>query len=318
MGRPLKIAKAQAILEITDTASSTDEVTVTETLADVGVIAGMPFVVATSVGGLTAGTTYWILKVTGASTFTVSATQLSANPTYTVKALSTTTGQSVAASVGVVDSGFNNPSGIANTYGVVGGDTNIYGNQVLCQVAIGVTGVGTISTATNSPNLDGIGTDFTNTLSDGTVVTTLDGTVLGYITDVANANATFATFASNSLATVNNGGYVYATPEAGFILRQKGKQKYLVQGGTSGLVGQCQTANVANAALTPNTMNIIATYANATPAFVQSLSDINLEIFGNSAPLLQNANPAYATFNSATAANASAGITYPVVSINKA
>jgi hypothetical protein len=316
MGRPLKIAKAQAVLTITATNATTEEVTVSQTLSSLGVIAGMPFVAASSVGGLVAGTTYWILKITGASAFTVSATPLNANPTYTPVNLSATTGQSVAASVGVVDSGFNNPAGISNTYGVVGGNTAIYGSQVLCSVAIGQTGTGTIATASTSTTVTGVDTEFTTELAVGSVLTLSDGTLVGYV-DTITTDVELELVAN---AEVNSLGvaFVYATNEPGFIVRQKGKQKYLVQGATSGLVAQCQTANVANAALTPNTMNIVATYADSSTAFVQSLSDVNLEIFGNSAPLLQNANPAYATFNSAEDANVDAGISYPIVSINKA
>ena len=164
MGRPLKIAKAQAVLTITGTNATTEEVTVSQTLASQGVIAGMPFVTATNVGGLIAGTTYWILSVTGASTFTVSATPLNANPTYTPVNLSGTAGQTVATSVGVVDSGFNNPAGISNTYSVVGGNTSIYGSQVLCYVAIGQTGNGTIYGDSANTNIYGEGTDLANTL----------------------------------------------------------------------------------------------------------------------------------------------------------
>jgi hypothetical protein len=147
MGRPLKIAKAQAILNVTDTTATTNIVTVSQTLADYGIIAGMPFVPGTTTGtNLIAGTTYYVLEVTGASTFTVSATDLSANPTYTPVTLTTGTTGSVL-SVGVVDSGFNNPDGSdtatnSTTYGVVGGNTGIYGSQVLCNVAIGVSGTG--------------------------------------------------------------------------------------------------------------------------------------------------------------------------------
>jgi hypothetical protein len=356
------------------------------------------------VGGLIAGTTYWILNVTGASTFTVSATPLNANPTYTPVNLSATTSQTVAASVGVVDSGFNNPAGISNTYSVVGGNTSIYGSQVLCRVAIGINGTGTLWGDTGNLNIYGYGTDFANTLSVGSAIqvasaningstdyTTVGfvGTNTGYITvAVANTNATgnvigttgnaqtlfvgapvifsaptgglvanyqyfVKTIANASAFTVSdeqygppkglttgsatanaridvtvlaalppvnftNASYVYANDEAGFIVRQKGKQKYLVQGASTGLVAQCQTANVANTALTPNAMNIIATYANTDAVFVQSLSDHNLEIFGNTAPGLQNAAPAYGTFNAAEAANVDAGIAYPIVSINKA
>ena len=58
MGRPLKIAKAQAILTITDTDATTEEVTVSQNLSTLGVIKGMPFIPASSTGGLTANTTY--------------------------------------------------------------------------------------------------------------------------------------------------------------------------------------------------------------------------------------------------------------------
>ena len=407
MGRPLKIAKAQAILTITGTDATTEEVTVSQTLASQGVIAGMPFVVASNVGGLIAGTTYWILQVTGASTFTVSANQLSANPTFAKVDLSGTTGQSVATSVGVVDYGFNNPAGITNTYGVVGGNTAIYGNQVLARIAIGINGTGTVFASTSSNVVVGLGTDFAN-LTTGTTLfaiwgagagptqllgtttatkgnllvgvanTTATGNVIGtvgnaqtltvntpvtfdatfggltagttyFVKTIANAaaftvaeapngdpvqltsNASVtgnaiqnrvvltAVSANNALGVTGYGDpYVSALSEPGFIVRQKGKQKYLVQGATTGLIAQCQTANLGNTALTPNTMNILATYANSGTAYVQSLSDINLEIFGNDAPMLQNANPAYATFNAAQVANVDNGQPFPLVSIRKA
>ena len=413
MGRPLKIAKAQAILTITDTNATTEEVTVSQDLLDptsaaYGVIAGMPFVTASSTGGMTGGTTYFILQVTGNSTFTVSANQLSANPTYTKLNLSATSGTSVAASVGVVDSGFNNPEGVANTYGVVGGNTAIYGNQVLARVAIGVAGTGTIYSYDNSNVIGGANTDFANTLSAGSVVSSVDpttgalttigfaDTVTGYIsiecsnatatgsfiTSVGNAQTLYANLPvtfdvnigglttnktyfvktivnaaafsvsftpgganvaltnqnvtsnavqdqvlldANALANVSGTSYVYADNEAGFILRQKGKQKYLVQGATSGLISQCLTANLANAALVPNSMSIISTYANSSTQLVQSLSDVNAELFtATSGPIatgnivLANADPAFATFNSAVAANTANGLIYELVQINAA
>ena len=74
---------------------------------------------------------------------------------------------------------------------------------------------------------------------------------------------------------------MYANDEAGYINRQKGKTKYLVTGLTTGLTGACYTANVANTALTPNTMNILATYDAGTggTAYVQSLNDYQTEVF---------------------------------------
>lgn len=405
MGRPLKIAKAQAILTVTNTTATTNIVTVSQNLSNLGVIAGMPFVPSTTTGtNLIAGTTYWILQITGASTFTVSATDLSANPTYTPVTLTTGTTAS-SLSVGVVDSGFNNPEGIANTYGVVGGNTAIYGNQVLARVAIGVAGTGTIYSYNDSNVAGGAGTDFANTLSAGSVVSSVDSqtgalttlgfvdTLTGYVTiecsnatatgnfltSVGNAQTLYANlpvtfdvnigglnntqtyfvktivnaaaftvsftpggsnvpltnqnvtsnatqdqvlFDANSLANASGTSFVYADNEAGFILRQKGKQKYLVQGATSGLVAQCLTANLANAALVPNSMSILATYANSATQYVQSLSDIDSELFtATSGPIasgnivLANADPVYATFNSAVAANTANGLFYPLVQI---
>jgi hypothetical protein len=370
MGRPLKIAKAQAVLTITDTTAATDYVTVTESLTTAGVIAGMPFVVASTVGGLTANTTYWVLTVIDANNFTASATDLSANTTRTPVALSDTTGGSVSASVGVVDAYFNNPVGgagfpstNANTYGVVGGNTAIVGSQVLPSVAIGISGTGNIYSSDASALVYGAGTDFANTLSTGSAIqavaadgtttnlgfatatfgyvsvavanTVVSGNVIGttgnaltlavdqpvsfsanigtlvagttyFVKTTANAAAftvsstlggapkvmTAATgtpdalqdsitLAANASATISGLGqnYVYANDEAGFIVRQKGKTKYLVQGGTTGLIAQCYTANVANTALTPNTMNILSTDAASATAYVSSVNDYNTEVF---------------------------------------
>ena len=361
MGRPLKIAKAQAVITITATTTSTNVVTTSANLTNLGIIANMPFIPATTVGGLVGGTTYYVLQVLSATTFTASATQLSANPTYTPVTLTTTTGQTVAATVGLVDSGFNNPTGSANTYGVVGGNTAFFGNQTLVNVAIGVNGTGTLYAFNNSNVVGGIGTDLGNVPADDSIIQYVDSTgglvTLGYVdtsTGTANIEISNATATGNFLTTVGNaetlyanlpvtltaniggltagttyfvkaipnaaaftvslaaGGanvgltnedatsyalqdttllvadatanisgaaYLYATPEAGFIVRQKGKTKYLVTGSTSGLTAPCFTANVANTALTPNTFNILGTYANAATVFVQSLSDYRTEVF---------------------------------------
>ena len=370
MGRPLKIAKAQAVLTITDTTAATGAVTVTESLTTTGVIAGMPFVVASTVGGLTANTTYWVLTVIDANNFTASATDLSANTTRTAVTLSDTTGGSVSMSVGVVDAYFNNPLGgagfpatNANTYGVVGGNTAIIGSQVLPRIAIGIAGTGNIYSSDASALVYGAGTDFANTVSTGSAIQAVaaDGTTtnLGFATStfgyvsVAVANTVVSgnvigttgnaltlavnqpvsfsanlgtlvtgttyfvnstpnaaaftvsaslggapkvmtaatgtpdalqdsiTLAANASATITGVGqnYVYANDEAGFILRQKGKTKYLVQGGTTGLVAQCYTANVANTALTPNTMNILSTDDASGTAYVSSVNDYNSEVF---------------------------------------
>ena len=367
MGRPLKIAKAQAVLTITDTTAATDYVTVSQSLTDLVILRGMQFVTASTVGGLTGGTTYWILNVIDDNNFTASATAPNANTTNTPVALSDTTSQTVSATVGLVDNGFNNPDGTANTYGVVGGNTALYGSQVLCNVAFGVQGTGTLFADTGSDIVTGYGTDFANlttgttlyalwgdgtgtpmmlgvassTHGDHTVVvanTTSTGNIIGtsgnaqtlvegspvtfsddignlvagttyWVLNVANA-AAFTVSATPGGAEVDlstatgsldaiqqqvilddlsannatgvNGtgdGFVTALHEAGYILRQKGKTKYLVQGSTSGLVGACYTANVANTALQPNTMNIISTNAASGTAYVSTVNDYQSEIF---------------------------------------
>jgi hypothetical protein len=374
MGRPLKIAKAQAVLTITDTTAATDYVTVSQNLTTLGVIAGMPFVVATSVGGLTSNTTYWVLTVVDANNFTASATDLSANTTRTPVALSDTTGGSVSASVGVVDAYFNNPesgagfpSTNANTYGVVGGNTAIIGNQVLCNVAFGSNGTGTIIANTSSNVVVGVGTDFANVAAGTILFAVYDGgngpvTLVGttsatggnttvavantqatgnfvrtsgnaqtlvvdgpvafsanigglftgttyWVKAVANASAfTVATTPGGTAVTLTNATgtpnatqqqvvltgnaangatgvtsqgdpFIQALPEAGYIVRQKGKTKYLVQGTVTGTLGAAYTANVANTALTPNTFNILSTDAASGTAYVASINSYNSEIF---------------------------------------
>lgn len=419
MGRPLKIAKAQAVLTVTNTTATTNVVTVSEDLSTLGVIAGMPFVPSVTTGtNLVAGTTYWILTVLSTTTFTVSATDLSANTTRTAVTLTTGTTAS-ALTVGFVDAYFNNPEGgtgfpttNANTYGVVGGNTAIYGSQVLPRVAIGVNGTGTLYAATDTEFVTGIGTDLANTLSVGSVIqiasanvngTTTDYTTLGFantvpglttvavantqntgniigtsgnaetliangtvrftanlgglvagtvyfVKAIANADAfTVSTtlggaevdlssatgtpdaqqdvveLTANAAVAASSSAFIYADNEAGFILRQKGKQKYLVQGGTSGLIAQCYTANLANTALTPNTMNIVSTDAATDDTYVQSLSDYgSLTFSATSGPVatgnivLANATPVVASFNTAYAANTYGGQPYPIVTIANA
>ena len=428
MGRPLKIAKAQAVLTLTATDGTTDVVTVSQNLSQppsgVGVIAGMPFLVATTTGGLTAATTYWILKVLSDYTFTVSATPLNANPTSTPVDLSTAGPVTVPVTVGYVDSYFNNPNGgtgfpatNANTYSVVGGNTAIFGKQVLANICIGQNGTGNVFASTASDSVVGLGTDFGNVATgshlyavavDGSqsLLGTVSATKGNLVVEIANTTATgniIGTVGNAQLLVVNtpvqfddsfgnltagttywvktianaaaftvsatNGGvpkqltsnasvdgnvfqdhavlgavsgnnavglsFVQALPEAGYIVRQKGKQKYLVKGTTTGLIGACYTANLANTALTPNTMTITATYANSVTALVQSLNDRNSGLFtSTSGPVATgnivlpgqptgangfvNSSPVFASFNSAATANTANAQPYPIVTIGNA
>ena len=436
MGRPLKIAKAQAVLTVTDTAQTGSIVTISggnlTTSPTVGIAKGMSFIVATTVGGLTANTIYYVNSILSNTTFNVSQTQLSVQPQI-MQPLTDTTGQSVSASFNVVDAYFNNPVGgtgfpttNSNTYSVVGGNTAIIGKQVLAQVAIGINGTGTLYSylaANTNPSVFGVGTDLANlatgaalqvavannngttdytnigfasgthgnitvavanTTATGNVIRTsgnaqlleLDmpltfdasfgGLTSGttyFVKTVANATAFTVSatqggapkaITSNASVTGNaihnrvvlntncpiafsNAAFVYANDEAGYIVRQKGKQKYLVTGTVTGLTNQCYTANLANTALTPNTMRILATYANAATQTVQSLSDRNSGLFtSTSGPVATgnivlagqptniygyvNSAPVFATFNSAIPVTVTAGAfvvgtTYTIVSV---
>ena len=378
MGRPLKIAKAQAVLTITDTATTGSIVTISggnlTTAPTVGIAKGMSFVVASTVGGLTANTIYYVNKILSNTTFSVSQTQLSVQPQI-IQTLTDTTGQSVKVSFNVVDAYFNNPVGgvgfpstNANTYGVVGGNTAIIGKQVLANIAIGYSGTGTVFASTGSNIVVGLGTDFANVPTGshlyaqwggnvevamllGTTTgtkgnlkvvvanTTVSGNIIGtsgnaqtltastpvsfdstfggltagttyFVKTIANAaaftvsttpgGATVQLTANNSVtanaiqnrvvlsAVSANGasgvngygdGFTQALPEAGYIVRQKGKTKYLVTGTVSGLTAQCYTANLANTALTPNTMSIIGTTAAPATVYISSVNDYNSETF---------------------------------------
>lgn len=58
----------------------------------------------------------------------------------------------------------------------------------------------------------------------------------------------------------------------GFIIRQKGKRKFLVQD-ASGNQGVCTLANIANSSLTANTMTVTCTFANAATFKAASLTN---------------------------------------------
>ena len=372
MGRPLKIAKA-TLVTVTATTAATGAVTISQSIASLNIIRGQRFQIGTTTGGITAGTMYWVLQVLDDNNFTLSATQPSANVDSTPVTLTDAGPVTVTGTIQAVDTGFSNPDGSntatnSTTYGVVGGNTGIYGKQVLPNIAIGVNGTGTVFASTSSNIVVGLGTDFANVATgthlyalwgDGTGTpmllgtttstkgnllvgianSTATGNVIGtagnaqtltlntpvvfdtafggltagatyWVKTIANAAAftisatpggaaqavtSNASVTANAIqnrvvlsavsannatgATSTGDGFVQALPEAGYILRQKGKTKYLVQGSTTGLVGACYTANVANTALTPNTMSIIATYDDSSTQYVSSVNDYQSEVF---------------------------------------
>ncbi len=160
-----------------------------------------------------------------------------------------------------------------------------------------------------------------------TVSTTVGGAEVDLSSATGTPDATQDTtiLVADASANLAGSSFVFATPEAGYIVRQKGKQKYLVTGTVTGLTGQCYTANLANTALTPNTMSILATYANAATQTVQSLSDHTGELFtATSGPIatgnivFENAAPIFASFNSAAAPNVANAQPYDIVTIASA
>jgi len=294
MGRPLKIAKAQSVLPITDTATIGSIVTIfggnLTTAPTVGVISGMPFVVASNIGGLIAGTTYYVDTILSNTTFSVSATDLSVQPRV-MATLSNTTGGSVYASFAVVDNGFSNPNntdtsfptGPNQTYGVVGGNTIIYGKQVLATVAISRNGSGTTPGSTGYITLTAGSVNGTMTttaaLSVGSAIS-VNGVFAGFVATIAGAPFTAFTLVAVSPITVSAQPFVFANDEPGFIVRQKAKSKYLVYGTTTGLTAQCYLVNtLVGSTLQPGQMFIRSTNSAAGTAPVAALNDYNSELY---------------------------------------
>jgi len=323
MGRPIKTAKAHAVVTITNTTATTNVVTTSQNLNNLGIIAGMPIVLSGAIGGLSANTMYWILEVVSSNTFTVSATVLNANVNRTPVTLSTATG-TVVATVAPVSAYFGNPSGSewpttnTNTYGVVGGDSTIIGNQIVGNAHLSRQGAGTIVTSTANAAVQGTGTAFVTT-DAGSIVYTTTGSVLGTITSVTDSDTIVLT--ANASANYT-GPYLLNKIEPSYIVRQKGKQKFLVKGLTTGTVSVVYTVN---STLTPQPVNTIVITSTSTSGTgsVQSLSNKNIELFtANSGPVAtgnivySEASPAIATFNGQAVANVAAGIPYPIVNIS--
>lgn len=349
---------------------------------------------------------------------------------------------------GFVDSGFNNPNGSSNTYGVVGGATGQTGQQILARVAIAKPASGTIYTTTGSTTGYGMVTSMsdlsansaigttdgldiakvsavesgillaiTNTVSTGSFVVTsgnvsttgglgtpvwFDETIGNLIVNTpyfiksianathftvsasegggavamattngitANLNQQSVTFSANATQTVRGGAFVYADDAAGYVLRQKGKRKFLVADATAiqdedikagysyritdisgtnwqqfgagpdaangkiftatidgsaaavdngvvNLVGVCKTANLANTALTINTVNLQATKDPSGTVYLDSLTSKHAIDFTAASGVNDNAGTHYyASTNGAVAADTSAGINYMVVDV---
>ena len=117
MANKLKIAKVSALAVLSDTTATTNVITVDSTT---GLTQGDRFVPASTVGGLTGGTTYYVDEVLSSTTFTALTKSWSVQP-HVSPTLTTTTGGSVNLSFNQVDEGY--PSDTPQDMGVVGGDT---------------------------------------------------------------------------------------------------------------------------------------------------------------------------------------------------
>ena len=136
MANKLKIAKSSFSGPLTDTTATTNVITVDTTFY---LTRGDRFVPASTVGGLTGGTTYYVDEVLSSTTFTALTKSWSVQP-HVSPTLTNTTGQSVILTFNQVDEGY--PSDTPQDMGVVGGDTQQYGKQLTAFGAIAIANPG--------------------------------------------------------------------------------------------------------------------------------------------------------------------------------
>jgi hypothetical protein len=127
-----------------------------------------------------------------------------------------------------VDQGFPNNGSTNNGYsnnqpGIVGG----FNGAIRVTMNINIPGSGTVTGNTASAVLTGTGTQFAyNGIRNGSNVYA-NGVLIGAVSSIANA--TSITMTANSTANVSGATYSFDTgPMDGYILRQKGKSKYMV------------------------------------------------------------------------------------------
>lgn len=127
-----------------------------------------------------------------------------------------------------VDSGFPNDGQSDNGYsfsqpGVVGG----YDSMLRCSVNLALSGAGTIETATDSDVVTGTGTSFTTSGIAAGMTLFANGVSVGVVATVDSA--TQITLEANASVAVDGAAYSFETgAKNGWVLRQKGKTKYMV------------------------------------------------------------------------------------------
>lgn len=136
MANKLKISKSSFSGPLTDTTATTNVITVDTTFY---LTQGDRFVPASTVGGLTGGTTYYVDEVLSSTTFTALTKSWSVQP-HVSPTLTNTTGQSVILTFNQVDEGY--PSDTPQDMGVVGGDTQQYSKQLTAFGAIAIANPG--------------------------------------------------------------------------------------------------------------------------------------------------------------------------------
>ena len=112
----------------------------------------------------------------------------------------------VAGTSADVDTGFNNPAGSSNTYGVVGGATSLSGQQTLVRVALPKKGAGQITTTAGSTSVFGSVTDFAD-ISVGSHLQ-VAGVDLGFVDSINSTNILPVT------STVATGSFVVTSGNA--------------------------------------------------------------------------------------------------------
>lgn len=130
-----------------------------------------------------------------------------------------------------VDQGFPNNGNTNNGYdqnepGIVGGNDG----PIRVTINLNLPGAGTIEAATNSTTVSGTGTQFDyNGLQSGSILY-VNGVELGTVDSVNNDAEIILT--ANAASNVSGVTYSFDTGSSnGYILRQKGKKKFLVMTG---------------------------------------------------------------------------------------
>ena len=131
-------------------------------------------------------------------------------------------------------------------------------------------------------------TYFVKTIDSGTtfsVSATLGGTALALTTTTVVSTANIEKLDLDAVATFTlneNASILGSNDEAGYILRQKGKRKYLVSNGAGTRTGICTLVKKAKADLLAGEMSVEGTYSNAATTYVKSISDVNGRAFTDS------------------------------------